>query len=194
MNEKNMKSIITNMNEKNMNTDMTYKISTSVNVYKYNKSAIIPTFGTSNSACFDLSACLEDGMTIKKYFHQANSPQSITLNGSKCVSIGPNERLLVPTGIVFDIPENYYMRLYIRSSMAWKKGIFLANSVGIIDQDYVDPVYVMLYNSSKISLTINHGDRIAQLEVVKQIPIELSETKIKPAIKTDRSGGIGSTG
>ena len=64
------------------------------------------------------------------------------------VQINSTERMLVPTGLIFDIPAGYSVRLYPRSSLALKQGLTLANNVGIIDSDYVQPVYMMVYNIS----------------------------------------------
>ena len=64
--------------------------------------------------------------------------------------------MLIPTGLIFDIPKNHYVRLYARSGNAFKKGLVLANSVGIIDSDYVDEVKIMLHNISDMNNVINN--------------------------------------
>jgi dUTP pyrophosphatase len=78
--------------------------------------------------------------------------------------------------------------------MSVKYGIGLANSTGIIDSDYVEELFVPVYNMGDTPITIYHGDRIAQalLEEVKQYT--LVERKSRPEQKTERAGGLGSTG
>jgi dUTPase len=69
----------------------------------------------------------------------------------------------------------------------------LANNTGIIDSDYVDPLYVVLYNLSDTLVMIKNGERIAQGMLQKTLKYTLSETTTKPEQKTDRDGGLGST-
>lgn len=100
----------------------------------------------------------------------------------------------MPTGLIFDIPEGYSIRLHPRSGNALKIGLVLANAEGIVDEDYVEPTYVLMTNMSTVSLRIDHGMRIAQGEVVYDQRFEIVETETKPNQKSDRDGGFGSTG
>ena len=104
------------------------------------------------------------------------------------------ERVLVPTGLIFDIPEGYSVRLHSRSGLAWKEGLYLTNCEGIIDSDYVDPVFVMITSISQAPKTINNGDRVCQAELVDKVYHSLQEIKKPPIRKTERDGGFGSTG
>ena len=81
--------------------------------------------------------------------------------------IKSHDKALVPTGIRAKIPENIVLQIYVRSSMAFKKGTKLANQVGIIDSDYYDQkneghIYIGLENTSDQDLLIHEGDKIAQ--------------------------------
>ena len=104
------------------------------------------------------------------------------------------ERVMVPTGLILDIPEGYSVRLHSRSGLAWKDGIYLTNCEGVIDSDYVEPVFVMLTSISQSPKHIKHGDRICQAELVEKIYHEFEEINEPPSQKTDRYGGFGSTG
>ena len=84
--------------------------------------------------------------------------------------------------------------MFIRSSVALKKGLSLANGTGIIDSDYVDPTYIMLLNETDSLVSITSGERLVQCIVEKVNKIKLTETKTAPEQKTDRDGGFGSTG
>ena len=93
-----------------------------------------------------------------------------------------------------DIPENHSVRVYPRSGLSSKKGLNLINCVGIIDADYVEEVFIPVYNNSQERLRIYNGERIAQAEMTyNQRPI-LDFIFEKPVQKSDRSGGFGSTG
>lgn len=165
-------------------------------IFKVSENAEVPEFATEGSACFDLKVCLERGGTVRT-FNPHNRETMIPVkeqNGRLSVQLQPQFRTLVPTGLIFDIPNNHVVKLYIRSSMALKYGLNLANEVGIIDSDYVDPVFAMVYNMGDTPITLYQGDRIAQGMLEKTISYKLEETKKKPERKTDREGGLGSTG
>jgi dUTP pyrophosphatase len=101
---------------------------------------------------------------------------------------------MVPTGLIFDIPEGYSVRIHPRSGLSYKQGLILANLEAVIDSDYIHETFVLLTNISENHITINNGDRVAQAELVKQEKYAISETTNKPVQKTDRTGGLGSTG
>lgn len=166
-------------------------------VFKDNVNAIIPEFATEGSACFDLRACFNEKVKIKAYNphnREMEFPVKLASNGKLSVQLQPQFRTLIPTGLIFDIPKNHVIKIYIRSSMALKNGLSLANDVAVIDSDYVDPTYVMLYNMTDTPIMVYEGDRIAQAMLEKTINYKLEETTEKPAQKTARDGGLGSTG
>ncbi len=108
-------------------------------------------------------------------------------------TLNPGERALIPTGLRVEIPEGYEMQLRPRSGLALKHGLSLPNTPGTIDSDYRGPLGVILINLGQKSVTISHGDRIAQAVVVPvlQARFELTET----LSETERgTGGFGSTG
>ena len=84
--------------------------------------------------------------------------------------------------------------MLFRSGASLKQGLVLANAEGVIDADYVQEVMVLVYNISGNAITIHTGDRIAQGELVKDYDFEIVETVIRPILKSDRTGGMGSTG
>lgn len=99
---------------------------------------------------------------------------------------------MIHTGIHAEIPEGHFGLLCLRSSMG-KKGFSLVNTVGIIDSDYRGEIIVHVKNNNNSNVTLNRGDRIAQLIIVPyvspdiEVVDELSET-------VRGSGGFGSTG
>lgn len=165
-------------------------------VYRESEIAEMPTFATEGSACFDLRACLEPGKTVTAYNpHNREMQMPIkTVNGKSGVQLQPNFRVLIPTGLIFDIPKNHVLDFYIRSSMALKHGIMLANNVAKIDSDYIEQSFIMLMNMSDTPYTVYHGDRVAQAELRELKSYGLTERKSPPTQKTSREGGMGSTG
>lgn len=166
-------------------------------VFKTHPSADIPTFATEGSAGFDIKACLIPDTKIRAYNphnREMEIPVKSLPDGRLVVTLQPEFRTLVPTGLIFDIPDKHVLKLYIRSSMALKYGLTLANGVAIIDSDYVDPTYIMILNSGDTPIQLYHGDRIAQGILEKTYKYTLEEITEPPKKKTDRDGGLGSTG
>lgn len=165
----------------------------SLGYHKVNSEAKEPFFATRGAACFDLHACLEG---LPKYkVRQDTLDREIerpVKNGT--IQIFTMERVLVPTGLILDIPAGYSVRLHSRSGLAWKDGLYLTNCEGIIDWDYTDPVFVMLTNISQSPKSIKHGDRICQAEMIERLNYSLVEVDKAPEQKEDRTGGFGSTG
>jgi dUTP pyrophosphatase len=160
--------------------------------YKMSDTVLDPVVATSGSACFDLHAHLPDGVEVKCYTSQNNKMEQTVENGE--LSIHPGTRDLIPTGIIFDIPQQCSVRLHARSGLSLKQGLVLANAEGVIDEDYVDPVFAMITNISDAQVTIKDGERICQAELVYQPNFAIMPLQNSPAQKTDRDGGFGSTG
>lgn len=160
--------------------------------YKTHLNVNIPKFATKGSACFDLSY---DGSGKHSYSGFTNMSKAFTRNtpdGRLFINTG--ERVMVPTGLIMDIPSGFSVRLHARSGMSYKQGLILANSEAVIDSDYVEEVFVLIYNRSNIGVWLSNGDRVAQGELVRVEKYNISETTEKPTQKTDRVGGMGSTG
>jgi dUTP pyrophosphatase len=165
---------------------------TTLKVYKTHPDIKLPTFATQQSACFDLSF----NSAGKQGYEGYNGFNKKILRPFKDgnLYIHPKDRIMVPTGIILDIPEGYSVRLHPRSGLSLKSGIVLANAEGVIDSDYIQEVFVLLYNMSENGMMINNGDRVCQAELVKDEKYVIEETTTQPTTKTDRQGGFGSTG
>jgi dUTP pyrophosphatase len=167
-----------------------------MNVYKTKECAIFPQYATEGSACFDISAAFVTGEKIQAYNTVNRKVDILTkeIEGQPAFLLHPGQRALVPTGLIFDIPDRYVMKMYIRSSAATRKGLALSNGVGIIDSDYVEETHILLLNISDSLTRIVSGDRLAQCVIEPVNQVELIEVSQRPGQKTDRDGGIGSTG
>jgi len=172
---------------------------TSLKFYKLNEQAQLPAFATKQSACFDLYANLVVNETVK-YYNSLTTKElprrvSFDINSNRpYLQINNMERMLIPTGLIADIPDGFSVRLHSRSGLAFKQGVYLANCEGIIDSDYVDPIFAMVTNISNVPTRIYDGDRICQGELVRCEKYTLNESDEAPTQKTDREGGFGSTG
>lgn len=164
---------------------------TTLKIWKTHPDIQIPKHQTSQSACFDL-AFQSAGKREYKGYSNLNKPFSRSL--ASAITIAPGDRVLVPTGCIMDIPEGYSVRIHARSGTSLKQGLVLGNAEGVIDSDYVEEVFVILWNISGNAVTINNGDRIAQAELVKNVDYTVEQTPARPLPKTNRAGGFGSTG
>jgi dUTP pyrophosphatase len=169
-----------------------------IKVFKLFPEAHLPEFGTAWAACFDLKASLRIGDSITLY-DEDNTKLQYTLAEEDqypgSILLGPKERVLVPTGLIFDLRSDQSVRIHPRSGLALKQGITVMNCEGVVDADYVQQTFVMIVNTSNCPIVINDGDRIAQAEVVNNPTQPTFEViDVAPVAKTDRIGGFGSTG
>ena len=160
-------------------------------LFKTHSSNVMPKKQTDGSACFDLMF-QGNGKRLYRGYTRMNKPFERIMNNQ--ILIGPGERVMVPTGVIMDIPKGHSVRVHARSGMSLKQGLVLANAEGVIDSDYVEEVMVILHNISDNSQTIHTGDRIAQAELIKDEEYAIEESAVRPGVKTTRTGGMGSTG
>jgi dUTP pyrophosphatase len=103
-------------------------------------------------------------------------------------------RALVPTGVAVAIPEGWAGFVLPRSGLAWKHGVTLLNTPGLIDSGYRDEVRVLMVNLDPTDdYQVHRGDRIAQLVIQR-----VEEAVFTPAVQLTASvrgvGGFGHTG
>lgn len=131
---------------------------------KLSPSAVVPTKAHQSDAGFDLSS-VED------------------------ITIGPNSRHAIDTGIAVEIPLGYFGMVLGRSGNTMRKG--LVGQTGIIDTGYYDAIKVMAFNTTNEPIKINIGDRVGQLLIVPHLMCDFEEGDFTA---DNRGGGFGSTG
>lgn len=130
----------------------------------------LPTYATNASSGLDIRAFVENAVILQ-----------------------PFERALIPTGLFIELPIGYEAQIRPRSGLAMKYGITCLNSPGTIDADYRGEIKVILINLGNQPVTINNGDRIAQMVIQKVEMVELIE--VQALNITERgAGGFGHTG
>lgn len=141
-----------------------------IEIKKLRENAIVPQYATEHAAGMDLSACIDEPVTI-----------------------APGERAIIPTGIAIALPTGYEAQVRGRSGLAAKHGILPANGVGTIDSDYRGEIGVITLNSSNEAFTVEPGMRIAQMVIARYETIRWDE--VDELDETARGiGGFGSTG
>lgn len=117
----------------------------------------------------------------------------VRANTSEVITLGPLERVMVPTGLYFQIPEGYEIQVRPRSGLAAKHGITVINTPGTIDPDYRGELKVLLVNLSNEPFALQPGERVAQLVFARYERL-LWEEAVELGATERGAGGFGSTG
>ena len=104
---------------------------------------------------------------LPRYQTKGSVGVDVRANIESPITLGPLDRVVVPTGLFVSIPEGYEINVRPRSGLAAQYGVTVLNSPGTIDSDYRGEVGVILINHSREPFVISDGDRIAQLVVAK---------------------------
>ncbi|HQT79085.1 MAG: deoxyuridine 5'-triphosphate nucleotidohydrolase [Rhodospirillales bacterium 20-64-7] len=130
----------------------------------------LPSYATAGAAGMDLLAAVTDTVTI-----------------------APQQRALIPTGLTIALPPGYELQIRPRSGLALKHGITLPNTPGTIDEDYRGEIQVIVLNAGQAPFIVARGDRIAQAVLA---PVSRAGwQEVESLDETVRStGGFGSTG
>ena len=129
----------------------------------------LPSYGTNEAAGFDLASAHD-------------------------LVVGARQIVLVRTGLVIEVPTGYFLAIFARSSTPLKRGLIVANGVGVIDPDYSGPndeVMIQVMNITDSDVKISRGDRLAQGIVLPAPRVAWEEVS---EIREMTRGGFGSTG
>lgn len=129
----------------------------------------LPSYGTDDAAGFDLAAAAD-------------------------VTVAPGRVALVRTGLVIEVPTGHFLGIFARSSTPLKRGLLVANGVGVVDPDYSGPndeIMIQVLNFTATAVHVQRGDRLAQGVVLPAPRVTWQEVEaIRPATR----GGFGATG
>ena len=137
---------------------------------RLNDLAKIPTRGSKFSAGYDLYTATDED-----------------------IQIPPHSTVKIGTGLAIELPIGWFGAIFARSGIATKRGLRPANCVGVVDADFRNEVLVALHNDTSETMTVQAGERIAQLVILPYQDIDFKE--VNELHDTDRGmGGFGSTG
>jgi dUTP pyrophosphatase len=140
-------------------------------------------------------------LTIKRLDPTLSLPATATagaagfdLAAAADVEVPPRAIRLVGTGLVIEVPNGWFLGIFARSSTPLKRGLMVANGVGVIDADYCGPadeIKIQVLNITDAPVMVRRGDRLAQ-GIVLQAP-RVEWNKVAEVTSATR-GGFGSTG
>lgn len=140
-------------------------------------------------------------LTIKRLDPTLPLPEAATacaagfdLAAAADVEVPPRAIRLVGTGLVIEVPKGWFLGIFARSSTPLKRGLMVANGVGVIDADYCGPadeIKIQVLNITDAPVMVKRGDRLAQGIVLQAPRVEWNEVA---EVKSVTRGGFGSTG
>jgi len=139
-----------------------------VKIHRLDPAVPVPSYQTAGAAGFDLASSVD-------------------------MVVQPGAVALVPTGLVIEVPAGHFLAVFARSSTPIKRGLIVANGVGVVDSDYCGPedeIKIVMWNFRSEAAQIRRGDRLAQGMILPFVQIEWDEAE-GPTRKT--RGGFGST-
>ncbi len=140
-----------------------------VKIKRLDPSVEMPKYQTSESAGFDIASNVD-------------------------ITVEPGQVVKIPTGLVIAAPSGHFLLISARSSLALKKGLNMANGVGVIDPDYAGPndqIHIIVHNFTKEVVEVKKGERLAQGIF---LPIQQAQWEESDETRKSDRGGIGSTG
>lgn len=145
---------------------------------------------------FEIAKGYEENQHVVLPHRKTKGSAGYDLTIVEAITLEPGARGLAKTGLKAYMQDNEVLEVYIRSSIGMKQGVWLPNSVGIIDADYYGNsdndghIMIALYNSTEQAITFQAGDRLAQAIFKTYLTIDGEDDQY---FKT-RTGGFGSTG
>ncbi len=140
-----------------------------LSIKRLDSSVPLPSPATGGAAGFDLAAAAD-------------------------MEVPPHAIRLIGTGLVVAVPAGYFLGVFARSSTPIKRGLMIANGVGVVDADYCGPddeIKIQVLNITSEAVMVRRGDRLAQGIVLPAPRIEWNEVEEMSAATR---GGFGSTG
>lgn len=136
---------------------------------------------------------LDPSITLPAY--QTEGAAGFDLAASADVTVAPHAIALIPTGLVIQVPPGHFLGIFARSSTPLKRGLMVANGVGVIDEDYcgaTDEVKIQVLNFTDAAVQVRKGDRLAQGLFIPVARAAWRESE--GDLREGSRGGFGSSG
>ena len=140
-----------------------------VKIKRLNKEVALPQYHTRESSGFDIASSVD-------------------------ITVAPGQVVKIPTGLVIAAPKGHFLLIAARSSLPLKKGLAMANGIGVVDPDYAGPndeIHIILHNFTDAPVEVKKGERLAQGIF---LPVEQAQWEEVDELRPVDRGGMGSTG
>jgi dUTP pyrophosphatase len=134
---------------------------------------------------------LDPDLPLPSYAHPGDA--GLDLYAADTTVLQSGERALIPCGVAIAIPEGFVGLVHPRSGLAVDHGLTVLNAPGTIDAGYRGEVKVLLINLGQDTAEVRHGQRIAQLVLMRVGTVDVREVD-RLDVTARGSGGFGSTG
>ena len=155
-------------------------------------------FNESMKQSVDLKVSLQytnDSDNVEpEYAYESDS--GFDLRSTEECWINANNRVLIPTGLRFDIPDGYEIQVRSKSGLALNQGLMVLNSPGTVDSGYQGEIKVIMFNTTNEKIKIEKGQKIAQAVLCPVLNGKWVDLiKVEEIGEKDRNNnGFGSTG
>lgn len=158
--------------ERDYELKLTTEVCIPVKVKKLHSEARLPEYATAEAACFDLFPYLSADLD---YIH-------VPRGASRTIH----------TGLAFEIPPGWQLKVYSRSGQGFRHSVRLANGTGVIDSDFRGELLIRLRNDSDKPYFVREGIACAQAEIAPVYKAAFEEVDVLS--DTERGeGGFGHT-
>ena len=133
----------------------------------------------------------DKSLPVPKY--QTEKAAGVDLYSRVDAEVPPHQVSIIPLNVALQVPDDHFVLMTARSSLH-KRGLMMANGVGIGDADYCgndDEYHAALYNFSSQTVQIRKGDRLVQIIILPRPKVEFELVK---KLAAPNRGGFGSTG
>lgn len=137
---------------------------------------------------------LDPGVPLPVY--ASTGAAGFDLAAAEDLVVRPHQVALVRTGLVIEVPPDHFLGVFARSSTPLKRGLIVANGVGVVDPDYsgpADEVKIQVLNVTDGDVLVRRGDRLAQGIVLPAPRVTWNEVEATE-LGTMSRGGFGATG
>ncbi len=152
-------------------------------VFRKNENAVRPTFKNHKDAVFNLKACFEPGDRVRLLnpLNKETYAPAKVVQGKTVVQVYPQQRMLIPTGLIFFIPDDCVLKMYSHPSISKTKGLMLSSGVELVRHGDNGEVHVMITNVTDGVSLIETGEDISLAQLEKMHEYSISEITELPS-------------
>ena len=135
---------------------------------------------------------IDPSVELPKY--QTSESAGFDIASSADMVVPAGQVAKIPTGLVIAAPKGHFLLISARSSLPLKKGLTMANGIGVVDPDYAGPndaIHIIAYNFTEQDVEVKKGERLAQGIF---LPVEQAKWEEVEQLRDTDRGGMGSTG